>query len=203
MGAATSLPDPSSKEPLSCLPYYIITGLSGAGKTTILYRLKLGVHTTCSPSLSENLETIEYEYKDGQVKRVLNLWDLTEGGSRALREFGTWQTHYRQYLRGIIFVVDSVDRDPFIMELASERLSTALQEQTQGNKLLPLLVLANKQDCSHAMTVAEVKDLLRLEELPSEQVWHIRGVSAKVDEGLRDGLDWLLAHSDLHPSGKK
>lgn len=82
------------------------------------------------------------------------------------------------------------------MELAAERLSTVLRE-VEDLALLPLLVLANKQDSRYAMTVADVKDMLGLEKLPQEQVWHIQGVSAKWGEGLKEGFDWLLEHSDL------
>lgn len=102
-----------------------------------------------------------------------------------------------------MFVVDSADREPLSMELAAERLSTVLREEVEDSTLLPLLVLAKKQVSPHAMTVADVKDLLGLEGLPKEQVWHIQGVTAKLDVGLKDGVDWLLEHSDLEPSGEK
>ncbi|KAG0279191.1 hypothetical protein BGZ97_009609, partial [Linnemannia gamsii] len=191
MGAATSFPNPFSKKPLTSHPSYIITGLSGAGKSTILHRFKFHLYITCSPSISENIETVEFQCMHKRVKRVFNLVDLTEGSGRALRENETWRTQYRQHLRGIIFVVDSADHDPLMMEQAAERLLTFLHEEVEGTKLLPLLVLANKQDSPTAMTVAEIKDSLRLEVLPGEQVWHIMGVSAMLDEGLTDGLEWL------------
>ncbi|KAG0058159.1 hypothetical protein BGZ89_001519 [Linnemannia elongata] len=197
MGAATSLLNPLSQQQshdATSPPYYIMMGLSGAGKTTILDHLKLGFYFAHHPSLSENIETIDYMSKRGQ--RVFNLWDITERGGRGLRVYESWRTLSQQYPKGIIFVVDSTDHSHLSMELAAERLSTVLRE-VEDLTLLPLLVLANKQDSRYAMTVADVKDMLGLEELPQGQVWHIQGVSAKWDEGLKEGFDWLLEHSDL------
>ncbi|KAF9152025.1 hypothetical protein BG015_005879 [Linnemannia schmuckeri] len=192
MRAATSLSLPLSQQ--RCLatsnpPYYFMMRLSGSGKTAILYRLYMSLYITSTPSLSENLETIEYDHNDRHVKRMFNLLDFIEGGGRALRKHETWRTDSRQNLQGVIFVVDSADHNPLSIELASERLAAVLQEEVEDSNLLPLLVLANKQDCPHPMSVADVRDLLGLEGLPSEQVWHIQGVSANLDEGLRDEFD--------------
>ncbi|KAH7044297.1 ADP-ribosylation factor 1 [Linnemannia elongata] len=198
MGAATSLPNLLSQQQshdATSPPYYIMMGLSGAGKTAILDRLKIGLYIAHHPSISENIETIDYMSKRGQ--RVFNLWDITERGDRGLRVYESWRTLSQQYPQGIIFVVDSTDHSHLSMELAAERLSTVLREGVEDLTLLPLLVLANKQDSRYAMTVADVKDMLGLEELPQEQVWHIQGVSAKWGEGLMEGFDWLLEHSDL------
>ena len=129
----------------------------------------MDLHIISTPSLSEKLETITYDYRDKHGKRVLNLWDITEGGGRALRQYETWWTNFRQCPRGIVIVVDSASHDPLSMELAAERLSTVLQEEVEDSSLLPLLVLANKQDSPHATTTADVKDLLGLERLPQEQ----------------------------------
>ncbi|OAQ35740.1 P-loop containing nucleoside triphosphate hydrolase protein [Linnemannia elongata AG-77] len=168
MGAATSLPNPLSQQQshdATSPPYYIMMGLSGAGKTAILDRLKLGFYIAHHPSIFENIETIDYMSKRGQ--RVFNLWDITERGGRGLRVYESCRTLYQQDPQGIIFVVDSADHSHLSMELAAERLSTVLRE-VEDLTLLPLLVLANKQDSRYAMTVADVKDMLGLEELPQE-----------------------------------
>ncbi|KAF9141126.1 ADP-ribosylation factor-like protein 2 [Mortierella sp. GBA39] len=153
------------------------------------------------PPCCFDLETIKFDYKDKRGKRVINLWDITEGGGRALQLYETWRANPRQCPRGFIFVIDSADHDSLSMELAAERLSTVLREEVAVSTLLPLLVLANKQDSQYAMTVADVKGLLELERLPQEQVWHIQSVSAMLGEDLKDGFDWLLEHSDIEPSG--
>lgn len=207
MGAATShLNPPSQQQGPATInpPYYIMMGLSGAGKTTILYRLYMGLCIASYPSRSENFETINSDYKDKPGKRVFSLWDIPEGAGRALRLYENWRaTKSPEGPRGIIFVVDSVDFNPLSMELAAERLSAVLREEVEDSTLIPLLVLANKQDSQFAMTVADVKDLLGLEGLPQEQVWHIQGVSAMLDMGLKDGFDWLFEQLDLEPRDKQ
>ncbi|KAF9091627.1 hypothetical protein BGX23_004984 [Mortierella sp. AD031] len=203
MGAAASrLPNPFLQR---SAPTYIMLGLGGAGKTAILYRLKLGELVTLYPTFSDNIETIEYKYKnkdkdgnkttDKYTKRPFDLWDISEGhGRRQLRDFEMWETHYRHLFRGVIFVVDSADQDNLSTTLACEQFEAVLWEECSSQKK-PLLILANKQDVPHAMTVADVRDLLGLERLPEEQVWHIQSVSAKTGEGLNDGFDWLLDHT--------
>jgi GTPase SAR1 family protein len=39
----------------------IMLGLDAAGKTTVLYKLKLGEHVTTIPTIGFNVETIEYK----------------------------------------------------------------------------------------------------------------------------------------------
>ncbi|KAG9062392.1 hypothetical protein KI688_005307 [Linnemannia hyalina] len=158
--------------------------LSDAGKTATLYCLYMDLYVNFTPSLSENLETIKFDYKDKRDKRVLNLWDITDRDSRALRHYETWRANFRQCPRGTRRTMI-----PLSMELAAERLSTVLREEVEDLTLLPLLVLVNKQNSPYAMTVADVKDLLGLERLPQELVWHIQGVSA------------MLEHSDMEPLG--
>ena len=52
-----------------------------------------------------------------------------------------------------------------------------------------LLVMANKQDLSGALSPNEVKSKLGLESL--KRTWLVQGTSAYTDQGLKDGLDWM------------
>lgn len=49
-------------------------GLDAAGKTTILYKLKLCEEFVTIPTIGFNVETIEYE------NFSLNIWDITSQG---------------------------------------------------------------------------------------------------------------------------
>ena len=62
----------------------LILGLDSAGKTTILYKLKLGevVHTV--PTIGFNIETLEYK----NIK--FNVWDV--GGQDRIRLL--WRHYY-------------------------------------------------------------------------------------------------------------
>lgn len=75
-------------------------GLDAAGKTTILYKLKLGEIVTTIPTIGFNVETVEYK------NICFTVWDV--GGQDKIRPL--WR-HYFQNTQGLIFVVDSNDRD--------------------------------------------------------------------------------------------
>ena len=46
---------------LNKILYFIQVGLDAAGKTTILYKLKLGEIVTTIPTIGFNVETVEYK----------------------------------------------------------------------------------------------------------------------------------------------
>ncbi|KAF8001358.1 hypothetical protein HF325_003859 [Metschnikowia pulcherrima] len=88
--------------------------------------------------------------------------------------------------QGIIFVVDSNDRDR--VAEAREELQQMLNEDELRNALL--LVLANKQDLPNAMNAAEITEKLGLH-LIRQRPWYIQLTCATTGDGLYDGLDWL------------
>ena len=158
-----------------------MVGLDAAGKTTILYKLKLGEIVTTIPTIGFNVETVEYKNINFTV------WDV--GGQDKIRPL--WR-HYFQNTQGLIFVVDSNDRER--VGEAAEELSKMLNEDELRDAIL--LVFANKQDLPNAMSVAEVTEKLGLNQLRSRK-WYIQSTCATSGDGLYEGLDWLsntLAH---------
>merc|ERR1711924_286958 len=93
----------------------LMVGLDAAGKTTILYKLKLGEVVTTIPTIGFNVETVEYK------NISFTVWDV--GGQDKIRPL--WR-HYYQNTQGLIFVVDSNDRDR--AEDAKEKLNKMLNE---------------------------------------------------------------------------
>ena len=78
----------------------VMLGLDAAGKTTILYKLHIGEVLSTVPTLGFNVEKVQY-------KNVLfTVWDV--GGQEKLRPL--WR-HYFNNTDGLIFVVDSLDRE--------------------------------------------------------------------------------------------
>merc|ERR1712078_391930 len=77
-----------------------MVGLDNAGKTTVLYKLKLGEVVNTIPTIGFNVETVEYK------NISFNVWDV--GGQTKIRPL--WR-HYFQNTQGLIFVVDSNDRE--------------------------------------------------------------------------------------------
>ncbi|XP_021240088.1 ADP-ribosylation factor 5-like [Numida meleagris] len=147
----------------------VAVGLDAAGKTTILYKLKLGEIVTTIPTIGFNVETVEYK------NICFTVWDV--GGQDKIRPL--WR-HYFQNTQGLIFVVDSNDRER--VQESAEELQKMLQEDELRDAVL--LVFANKQDMPNAMAVSELTDKLGLQALRS------RTVSAR---GGGDGGAWVDA----------
>ncbi|KAL6092435.1 hypothetical protein STEG23_037286, partial [Scotinomys teguina] len=136
----------------------LMVGLDAAGKTTILYKLKLGEIVTTIPTIGFNVETVEYK------NICFTVWDV--GGQDKIRPL--WR-HYFQNTQGLIFVVDSNDRER-VQESADE-LQKMLQEDELRDAVL--LVFANKQDMPNAMPVSELTDKLGLQHLRSRTTWEL------------------------------
>ncbi|KAJ4964131.1 hypothetical protein NE237_024070 [Protea cynaroides] len=153
----------------------LMVGLDAAGKTTILYKLKLGEIVTTIPTIGFNVETVEYKNVSFTV------WDV--GGQDKIRPL--WR-HYFQNTQGLIFVVDSNDKER-ILEARDELHRMLSEDELRG---ATLLVFANKQDLPNAMTVSEITDKLGLHSLRQRR-WYIQSTCATSGQGLYEGLDWL------------
>lgn len=153
----------------------LMVGLDAAGKTTILYKLKLGEIVTTIPTIGFNVETVEYK------NISFTVWDV--GGQDKIRPL--WR-YYFQNTQGIIFVVDSNDRDR--ISEAREELQQMLNVDELKNALV--LVFANKQDLPNAMSAAEVTDKLGLHSM-RQRSWYIQATCATTGDGLYEGLEWL------------
>ena len=152
----------------------LMLGLDAAGKTTILFKLKLGEVVQSIPTIGFNVETVEFKGSK------FNVWDV--GGQDKIRPM--WK-HYYQNAEGLIFVVDSSDRNR--IDKAREELHKMLAEEDLKDAVL--LVLANKQDIA-VMDVKEVIERLDLASLKSRP-WHCQGTSAISGQGLTEGFTWI------------
>jgi ADP-ribosylation factor protein 1 len=85
----------SSKDPKRLL----MLGLDAAGKTTILYRLKLGETLVTIPTIGINIETVEYK------NLKWTIWDF--GGHKKLMDL--FMKNYLVNNDAIIYVLDSSD----------------------------------------------------------------------------------------------
>eukprot|EP00455_Lapot_gusevi_P006300 TRINITY_DN1269_c0_g4_i2.p1 TRINITY_DN1269_c0_g4~~TRINITY_DN1269_c0_g4_i2.p1 ORF type:complete len:182 (-),score=28.96 TRINITY_DN1269_c0_g4_i2:368-913(-) len=153
----------------------LMLGLDAAGKTTILYALKIGRVETV-PTIGFNVETIEYQGVH------FNVWDV--GGQDKIRAL--WR-HYFVGTQGLIFVVDCSDRER--VEEAKEEFYMLLEEKELSESVL--LIFANKQDIPGALTPEELQREFALDTLEGRR-WHVQGSCARTSEGLPQGLDWLL-----------
>ena len=155
----------------------LMVGLDAAGKTTILYQLKMGETVKTIPTIGFNVETLDYKGLNFTV------WDV--GGQDKIRVL--WK-HYYQNTDGLIFVVDSNDQDR--IEDAAEELKKLLEAEDLKN--CPVLVLANKQDLDGVLAPGEVCRQLKMGEIKG-RTWRVQGTSATTGQGFKEGLDWMAS----------
>uniref|UniRef100_A0A0N4ZCC6 ADP-ribosylation factor 6 n=1 Tax=Parastrongyloides trichosuri TaxID=131310 RepID=A0A0N4ZCC6_PARTI len=156
----------------------LMLGLDAAGKTTILYKLKLGQSVTTIPTVGFNVETVTYR----NIK--FSVWDV--GGQDKIRPL--WR-HYYAGSHGLVFVVDSGDRDR--IDEARQELHRIINDREMKETVI--LVFANKQDTVDAMKPNEIQDKLGLTRL-RDRNWYVQPCCANAAEGLFEGLTWLSSN---------
>ena len=155
----------------------VMVGLDGAGKTTILYQIKMGETIKTIPTIGFNVETLYYKGVNFTV------WDV--GGQDKIRVL--WKQYY-QNADGLIFVVDSNDRDR-INDAAIELKKMLAEEDL---KECIVLVMANKQDINGALSPGEVTEKLGMGSLKG-RTWLVQGTSATSGQGIKEGFDWMAS----------
>jgi small GTP-binding protein len=154
----------------------LILGLDNAGKTAVLYALKL------EEPMEYTVPTVGFNVEEIQLGHVnIKMWDI--GGQSKIREL--WP-HYFEQANGIAFVVDSNDIDR--LQLARNELHALIANKELVGK--PFLILANKQDLPRAATKEQLIKHLGLE-LIHTSPWHIIDCCAIKNTTLRHGFEWL------------
>lgn len=159
----------------------LMLGLDAAGKTTILYKLKLGQSVTTIPTVGFNVETVTYK----NVK--FNVWDV--GGQDKIRPL--WR-HYYTGTQGLIFVVDCADRDR--IDEARQELHRIINDREMRDAII--LIFANKQDLPEAMKPHEIQEKLGLTRI-RDRNWYVQPSCATTGDGLYEGLTWLTSNHKL------
>ncbi|NXJ32236.1 ARL10 protein, partial [Ciconia maguari] len=140
----------------------LVLGLDGAGKSSVL-------HYLCSQTARERIAPT-HGFNSAQLYIEGLEVDLLEvGGSQNLRAY--WP-HYLSQAHVLVFVVDSVDRSRLLT--ARQELHSLLAAEPQ----LPLVVLANKQDKSNALSVAELQEELALHTVSKQRELFLLPTSA-------------------------
>ncbi|XP_043911403.1 ADP-ribosylation factor-like [Protopterus annectens] len=154
----------------------LLLGLDAAGKTTILYKLKVNETVITVPTIGFNVETVEPVHNIS-----FTVWDV--GGQTKIRSL--WK-HYFMNTDGLIFVLDSADTERFTE--ARAELKMILKDENMQK--VPVLVIANKQDLPGAQSPSELIEVLGLRKLQGHE-WHIQGCCAMNGNGLPDCLEML------------
>uniref|UniRef100_A0A6B2LLI4 ADP-ribosylation factor n=1 Tax=Arcella intermedia TaxID=1963864 RepID=A0A6B2LLI4_9EUKA len=162
----------------------LMVGLDAPGKTTILYKLKLGDIVTTIPTIGFNVETISLH------SRNYTLWDV--GGPDKIRAL--WR-HYYEGIDATIFVIDANDvqrLEEAIFEW--KRLAYAVELAN-----VPSLIFANKQDLPGALPPEEIESMMGITARYG-RFMHVQGSIATQGVGLAEGFAWL--NSALDALGK-
>ena len=149
----------------------LMLGLDAAGKTTILYNMKLGETVTTTPTIGFNVETVKYN------KLEFNVWDI--GGQTKIRNL--W-SYYFDVTDALIYVLDASDEDR--INEAKETLEGVLNHQALRN--VPVLVLANKMDMAQ-LKPAQLVEKMGLHTLRGRE-WNLQPTCALTGEGITEGF---------------
>jgi ADP-ribosylation factor 1/2 len=136
-----------------------------------------GEATDTKPTIGFNVERINVDKKLEFI-----VWDVA--GQDKLRVF--WRNYYHGTC-GVIFVVDSNDRDRFPM--AKEALHSILHEEEL--EAASVLVFANKQDMEQAASLEELRQALDMDTLAKKRTTHIIPTIAVTGKGFDEGFAWL------------
>ncbi|XP_051012792.1 ADP-ribosylation factor-like protein 14 [Acomys russatus] len=155
--------------------HILLLGLDSAGKSTLLYRLKLAETLATIPTIGFNVEMVQL--KSGFT---LTVWDV--GGQEKMRT--VWDC-YCENAHGLVYVVDCSD--------GKQRLEDSRKEfkhilKNEHIKNAPVVVLANKQDLPGALSAEDITRMFKVKKLCSDRNWYVQPCCAVTGEGLDDGF---------------
>jgi small GTP-binding protein len=151
----------------------LMLGLDNAGKTTILYQMKLNEVVASVPTVGFNVEEVNYKGLHFSV------WDI--GGQTKLRDL--WH-HYYSGSDAVIYVLDSSDEER--LQLAKETLENVIDHPDMVN--CPVLIFANKMDMASLRPVQLVE---KMGLHKSKRAWHLQPCCGLNGDGIIEGFEWL------------
>lgn len=155
-------------------------GLDNAGKTTILYKLKLGKTSQTVPTVGFNVETVKHK------NVTFAVWDC--GGQERIRPL--WR-HYFTGTNALIYVVDSSDLGR--LDESRNELMRVISDRELASCLI--IVLANKQDVPGAIKPKELIERFDMSLLSANHTWLVVPTIAIDGTGLSESLSWISNHS--------
>ena len=149
-----------------------VFGLDNVGKTTMCH---IQLPQNYTPFIGFACET--YEFKG----MTFTLFDV--GGCDKIRPL---YKHFFTNSKALIFMVDSTDRERF--DIVEKEFKYLLDSQELIG--CPFLIMANKQDLESAMSLQEITEKLKLNNV-FDRYWKVQGTCAITGQGLDEGLDWI------------
>ena len=172
----------------------LMIGLDAAGKSTILYKVKLDQTVQTIPTIGTSRECLPAmcilsSYRLGfNVETVspapgitFTVWDV--GGQHKIRPL--W-AYYYQNVDGFLFVIDASDQDRF--QEARDELFGVISHEYMST--VPFVIIANKSDLPTAVTPSELIAQLNLHSI-SKRRWYIQSACAVTGDGLVESMQQL------------
>eukprot|EP00826_Nyctotherus_ovalis_P014912 TRINITY_DN14196_c0_g9_i1.p1 TRINITY_DN14196_c0_g9~~TRINITY_DN14196_c0_g9_i1.p1 ORF type:complete len:186 (-),score=53.25 TRINITY_DN14196_c0_g9_i1:136-693(-) len=132
---------------------FLLLGLDGAGKTTILNAITDKIDPHPIPTIGLNMETITINNISA------SFWDVS-GSATVL-----WK-HYYEGAGGVVYVIDSAKAEG--IEAAVEELYQMAEDMKAPE--VPLLILGNKQDVHGALTQEQITQSIDFNRLAKKSV---------------------------------
>ncbi|CAL8262061.1 unnamed protein product [Lota lota] len=159
----------------------LVLGLDGSGKTSLLHCFSSGgLEQDVLPT--EGFNAVSINREDLQIEF------LEIGGKEHLRPY--WPK-YLGRAAVVVFVVDSSRADLF------PTAKVHLQELVAQDPLLPLVVLANKQDLAGACSITDLHEALELSQVGDQRKMFLIGTcvqkgEAELNSGVEDARDLIF-----------
>lgn len=161
--------------------YHLMTGLQGAGKSSIINRLKMSVGRDVLHSTSENGFSVKTLELDDFASIVAWSAPLSEENPLA------WQSYSAQAV-SLIFVVDCADHDA--LKAAQVELQGMLHE-LDSRKEAAVLVYANKKDIPGSLSSTALAERLDIARLCQGRRWFVQASAAARGDGVYQGINHL------------
>ncbi|XP_034545359.1 ADP-ribosylation factor-like protein 9 [Notolabrus celidotus] len=176
---AAAAPNASESKP-SAGTQVLVLGLEGAGKTSLLHCLATGsLELDMEPTQGFNAVSINRE--------DLHIEFLEIGGKAELRPY--WQRYMSKALM-LVFVVDA--SKPQLFSLAKEHL----HELLATDPVLPVMVLAHKQDLPGASGITDLHEGLSLSEAGDRKLFligtYVKKGDTELSSGVQDARDLIF-----------
>lgn len=152
--------------------FVALLGLDGAGKTSLVERLKMGDFDTPLPTMGFKIDNLVLHNSMFQIADV--------AGQDKMRVL--WGALYHS-ADGIIYMVDG--NDFARLPLAMSELKRVMEYPSLEDK--PFLILINKHDIN-AVDVKLLRDQIKGDR------WRAFNVSVKTGEGLDNALMWFVSN---------
>eukprot|EP00759_Apiculatamorpha_spiralis_P044276 PhF_6_TR41317/c0_g1_i4/m.62595/K07937/ARF1; ADP-ribosylation factor 1 len=149
----------------------LMLGIDCAGKTTLLYKWKLGEVVTTIPTIGFNVETIE------GTRCQATVWDV--GGQSKIRPL--WR-HYLQSTNVVLWVIDASDTSRYAE--SSDELDKIMANEELHNARL--VVVANKMDLPTAGSTEDLMTSFHLADYIPTHKMKLFPVCALTGEGIHE-----------------